>query len=107
MTRAGSEHVCVVNGKHLNIEAVTKDTEPGNLIYGEKTTSLPPFDVFYNFYTIEPLSEDKSKLLGESYWVAKSPLKKIMIALLVKRAFKKSFNKSLDDLETLVSNGIN
>ena len=103
VTRAGSEHLCVVNGKHLNITSVTKETEPGNLVYGEMTTSLLPFDVFYNFFTISPISEHKSHLLGETYWEAKSPIKKLLIALLVKRGFRKANIKSLDDLETLVS----
>ena len=102
VTRAGSEHLCVINGKHLNIEVVTKDTEPENLIYGEMTTSLFPFDVFYNFYTIAVVSEQRSQLRGETYWETKSPLKKLLIALIVKRAMRKSFIKSLDDLEALV-----
>ena len=103
VTRAGSEHVCVVNGKHLNIEVVTKDTDPGKLIYGEMTSSLFPFDVFYNFYTITAVSEKRSQLTGETYWETKSPMKKLLVALFVKKALKKSFVKSLNDLEILVS----
>ena len=102
VTRAGSEHLCVINGKHLNIEVVTKDTEPEKLIYGEMTPNLFPFDVFYNFYTITAVSEQRSQLTGETYWETRSPLKKLLIAFLVKRALRKSFVKSLNDLETLV-----
>ena len=102
VTRVGSEHVCVINGKHLNISVVTKDTKPGDLVYGEMTTSLLPFDVFYNFYTISPISNNSSRLLGESYWESKSILKKLMVALIVKKSFKKSSAQSLEDLEKLV-----
>ena len=102
VTRAGTEHLCVVNQKHLNIISVTKIVPEGHLIYGEMTTSLLPFDVFYQFYTIEPVAENKSKLIAESYWETKSPLKKLLIALLVKRAFRKTSLKSVEDLERFI-----
>lgn len=102
VTRAGTEHVCVVNGKQLNIVAVTKEVKPGRLVYGEMTTSLPPFDVFYQFYTISPVTETRSLLLGEVYWETKSILKKLLISLVVKRAFRKSSLQSLENLEKLV-----
>ena len=103
VTRAGSEHLCVINEKHLNIVAVTKEVAAGKLVYGEMTKSLMPFDVFYNFFTISPISEQKSHLLGEVYWETKSPLKKLLISLFVKRAFRKTSIQSLEDLESLVT----
>ncbi len=35
VTRLGSEHTCVINSKHFNFLTVTKDVDPGQLIYGE------------------------------------------------------------------------
>lgn len=102
VTRAGTEHVCVVNGKHLNIVTVTKDVESEQLIYGEMTSSVFPFDIFYQFYTISPAGPNRSILLTEAYWEAKSIFKKILISLVVKRAFKKTNLKSLNDLEQFV-----
>ncbi len=103
VTRLGSEHVCVVNGKHLNIVVVTKDASAEQLVYGEMTTSLQPFDVFYQFFIISPVSENKSILNGEIYWVAKSPLKRLLIALIVKRAMKKNVEQSYEDLLKLIN----
>lgn len=102
VTRAGTEHVCVVNGKHLNIVSVTKDASPGHLVYGEMTTSLLPFDVFYQFYTISTLAENRSLLLGEVYWETKSIIKKLLISLFVKRAFRKSSLQSLEALNQFI-----
>ncbi len=102
VTRAGTEHICVINRKQLNIIAITKKVPQGHLVYGEMTTSLMPFDVFYQFYIIEPLEENKSKLIAETYWETRSPFKKLLIALLVKRAFKKSGTKSIEALERFI-----
>lgn len=62
VTRLGTEHLCVVNGKHLNFVTVTKDAEPNQYVYGEMTTSPPPVDKLYQFYVITPLSETECKL---------------------------------------------
>ncbi|MGB5238762.1 MAG: DUF2652 domain-containing protein [Flavobacteriaceae bacterium] len=102
VTRAGTEHLCVINGKHLNIIAVTREAAPGELVYGEMTTSLLPFDVFYQFYTIKPVEDGKSMLVTETYWETKSILKKLLIALVVKRAFTKNGTKSLTDLSNFI-----
>jgi hypothetical protein len=102
VTRAGTEHLCVINGKHLNITAVTRDAAPGEYVYGETTTSLLPFDIFYQFYTIRPVDDSRSKLVTETYWEARSLWKKLLIALAVKRAFVKSGTTSLEDLEQFI-----
>jgi len=47
VTRIGSEHICVIDGKHLNFIVVAKESKPGELQYGELTTSLPPVDKLY------------------------------------------------------------
>ena len=104
VTRVGSEHVCVINGKHLNFVTVTKDGEPNQLIYGELTTNPLPVDALYQFYIITPLTHNTCKLDLEIYLMAKSPLKKLLIFLVVKKAFKKNISGSLDKLLEFVSN---
>jgi|GEM_PF-4076568 len=47
VTRLGTEHVCVIDGKHFNFVTVSKDLKPDLLVYGEMTTSLPPVDEPY------------------------------------------------------------
>lgn len=103
VTRLGSEHVCVINGKHLNFVAVTKKAAPGMLIYGEMTQSPPPVDALYQFYIIEPLSNTASRLRLETYWEAKSPIKKLILALFVRRLFKKNSQNSVRQLAEFIS----
>lgn len=102
VTRAGTEHLCVIDGKHLNITAVKREAAADELVYGEMTTSLMPFDVFYQFYTIKPFGDNHSHLVAETYWETKSLLKKLLVALVVKRAFIKNGTKSLKDLEHFI-----
>lgn len=102
VTRLGSEHVCVINGKHLDFVTVTKDVEMGQLIYGEMTTSPAPVDAFYQFFTITPTSNVTCKLKIENYLEARSPFKKIAIALFVSRIFKKNTQEALNRLYQFV-----
>lgn len=103
VTRLGTEHICVVNGKHLNFVTVSKDVEPGQLIYGELTSSPPPVDKLCQFYILTPLEGENCKLRIEVYWEAKSLLKKLMIALLVKKVFKKNMVNAAEKLLVFVS----
>lgn len=102
VTRSGTEHICVVNGKHLNFTTATKEVKPGSLIYGEYTTSPPPVDEFYQFYIFTPTSENSCELEVEIYWTAKSPIKKLIIFLVAKRAIKKNVTEAIDKLLTFV-----
>ena len=103
VTRLGTEHLCVINGKHLNFTAVTKDVEPGQFVYGEMTTSPPIVDVVYQFYIITPITETSCKLIVEIYWKARSPIKKLMIQLLAKKAFEKNTSEALEGLTQFVA----
>ncbi|MEO1011349.1 MAG: DUF2652 domain-containing protein [Bacteroidota bacterium] len=102
VTRLGSEHVCVINGKHLDFVTVTKDTDPGVLLYGEMTTSPPPFDALYQFYNITPISGTECLLILETYWEARSLLKRLMIRLFVRRVFSKNVVKTMEGLHRFV-----
>ncbi len=97
VTRIGSEHVCVINGKHLNFITVSKDAEPGQLSYGEMTTSPTPVDELYQFFVITPLTNNSCTLTSETYLKATSPIKKLMIFFL-KPVFKKNTKKAIDTL---------
>ena len=104
VTRLGSEHVCVIDGKHLNLETITKKGKPGQLIYGEFTTSAPPLDELYQFFILNPLTSNSCRLEIEVFWKAKSPLKKLMIFLIVKRLMRKNFSNSMNDLHDFIVN---
>lgn len=98
VTRLGTEHCCVVNGKNLNFVAVTKSVESNQSVYGELTTDPKPFDQLYQFFIVTPISKDSCQLDLELYWEAKSPLKKLIVFLVAKRLFKKSLNNALENL---------
>ncbi len=104
VTRLGTEHVCVIDGKRLNFTTVTKSVESDRLIYGEHTTDIPVIDGMYQFYTLVTTSENSCKLILELYPEAKSIFKKIMLHLVMKRSFRKSIKESLDNLEVYVNN---
>lgn len=98
VTRIGSEHVCVINEKHLNFITVIKDAKPGELIYGEKTTSPSPVDALYQFFTISPIATDSCKLTVEIYLEAKSLIKKLIVFMVMKKAMRKNTEKGIQQL---------
>jgi ribosome-associated toxin RatA of RatAB toxin-antitoxin module len=98
VTKLGTEHVCVINGKHLNFVTVIKEVKPSQLVYGELTTSPASVDKLYQFFIFTPIDENSCQLELEIYLQAKSPLKKMMIALFLKSVFRKAFIKNLDSL---------
>lgn len=103
VTRLGTEHLCVINGKHLNFIAVTKDTEPGRYVYGEMTQSIPIMDEAYQFYIITPTSNTSCKLQIENYWIAKSLFKRLFIALFANKLFKKNTEEAMEGLAQFVA----
>ena len=106
VTREGTEHMCVINGKHLNFVAVTKEVEPGQYVYGEMTTSPVPVDEIYQYYIITPGTDTACSLVLECYLTAKSPFKKLLIALFVKRVLQKNAAAALDGLAEFLGNGL-
>ena len=104
VTRLLTEHTCVINGQHLKFKTVTKKSLPNQLIYGEYTTSPPPVDELYQFFILEPITKSECKLTVEVFWKAKSPVKKLLIATLVKKQLKAGIKNSLDNLQELLKN---
>ena len=102
VTRIGTEHVCVINGKHLNFKTVTKDAPDEQYVYGEQTSSPPPVDQLYQFFLIQPISEQSCHLTIEMYWEAKSLFKKLALSLFVKKLFRKNIQQSMKQLEQFI-----
>lgn len=102
VTRLGSEHICVINNKHLNFVAVKKKVGPGKYSYGEMTQSVPIADTVYQFYTLSPISSTSCNLKIEIYGQTKSLLKKLIIILFVKRVLAKNTRNSMDLLFQLI-----
>ncbi|CAM1371916.1 DUF2652 domain-containing protein [Tenacibaculum xiamenense] len=104
VTRLGTEHACVIGGKHLNFKVVTKKNKHNELIYGEQSIDSPLFKELYQFFNITTISDTESKLEVEFYWEPKSFVKKIMIAFFAKKLLIKNFTGSLDRLEEVIKN---
>ena len=108
VTRIDTEHICVIDGKHLNFVTVTKEGKPGQLIYGELTTSLPPVDKLYQFYIISPLTQSSCKLEVEIFWEAKSIFKKLILLFIAKNLIRKNLKSAIKGLQEFVEkNGEN
>lgn len=102
VTRNGTEHVCVINGKHFNFITVSKKVEPDQLVYGEHTTEAPVVGETYQFYILSPLTANTTTLVMEVYLKAKSPIKKLMTFLFFKNLFRGNAQKSIDALGDFV-----
>ena len=102
VTRLGTEHTCVINGRHFDFETVSKKGKPSQIVYGEFTTTPPPIDELYQFYILTPLDSNSCKIELELYWKAKSPIKKLLIFLFVKKLFKKNAVSALENLHKFV-----
>ena len=102
VTKVGSKHLCVVDGKDIDFVTVTKAGKPGQLIYGELTTTPQIVDELYSFSTVTPLSDNSCRLETEIYWKAKSPIKKLIIALFAKKQLHKNLKTSIKKLAQFV-----
>ena len=98
VTRIGSEHLCIINGKHFNFSTVTKKGKANQLVYGELSNDLPIADKVYQFFIITPLTNNSCKVEIEVYIEVKSILKKIMLALFAKKAIQKTFVTNMEAL---------
>lgn len=107
VTRLGSEHLCIINEKHLDFICVTKEGKTGQLVYGEMTTSPVPLDKLYQFYIITPINSNSSKLTLETYVEVKSFFKKIMFAVIVKNILRKKSHKAIDIFFKFIKNNNN
>ncbi|WP_108866611.1 DUF2652 domain-containing protein [Aquimarina aquimarini] len=97
VTRSGTEHVCVIDGKRLKFTTITKKGNPDEIIYGERTTDVP-LEGLCQFFIIKPISDKKCLLTIEVYPETRSLLSKVILFLFIKRAIKKSVRTSIDNL---------
>jgi hypothetical protein len=102
VNRVGTEHICVIKDKHLNFTTITKKGKPGQLVYGEMTTTPKPIDALYQYQIITPLTDNSCRLETEVYIEATSIFKKILVFLLIKRAFKKGTTEAMQKLKNFV-----
>jgi hypothetical protein len=103
VTRVGSEHVCVINDKHIDFITVTKAGKPGQFVYGELSTDGNPLGQVYQFYIITPIDQNSCMLEVEIYLDDNSSVKRFIKQLLIKNVLWKNLKGSLDKLMEFVS----
>jgi class 3 adenylate cyclase len=98
VTRLGTEHVCVINGKHLNFVTVSKEAPEGVLVYGEETHDTPVVDTLWQFYLIRAADAHSCTLTLELFWEVRNWGKRLLFNLVLKRLFKANAKKALAGL---------
>ncbi len=107
ITRFGSEHVCIVNGKHLNVVSVTAPPESDEVVYGELNETIPFTDEVLVLFRLFHVSENTSKMIVDVHFSFNSKLKKMIFLPLLKSKLGKSLKRSMELLElALNSNAI-
>jgi len=102
VTRGGTEHVCVINGKHFNFSTVIKEAPVNQLVYGELTSDPPPVHKLYQFYIIEPIDENQCVLRVEQFWKTKTLLQKLLMATIGKKQLTQGLKSSIDKLQRVM-----
>ncbi|MEM8847833.1 MAG: DUF2652 domain-containing protein, partial [Bacteroidota bacterium] len=95
VTRLGSKHTCIIDGKDLNFTTITKDAKESEQVYGEVTKDAPFLDTLYQFFIVTAVSENESHLRSEIYWEVHSPVKRFFANVFAKRIFKRNNAKAL------------
>lgn len=103
VTRLGSEHVCVINEKHIDFVTVTKEGKPGEIVYGELSTGGNPLGQVYQFYIISPIDHHSCTLEVEVYLDDNSAISRFVKKLLIKSVLWKNLKSNLDKLLGFVS----
>ncbi len=104
LNRAGQAHLCVINGREVVIETVSRPKESENkYIYGEKTSDFPLMKQFVNYFIIEP-NRKGSQLTIEGHLDAKNIFGNL-VKPIFKRKLKNTFKRALDNLRSVVEKG--
>ncbi|WP_343486143.1 DUF2652 domain-containing protein [Allomuricauda sp. d1] len=102
VTRTGTEHTCVINGRHFDFTTVIKEVPAHQLVYGELTFNPPPVERLYQFYILDPISETSCELTVEVYWRTKTPLQKLLMLIGAKKQMTSGLSASIDNLVDLM-----
>ena len=102
VSRVGTEHVCIINGKHFNFTTVIKEVPVHQLIYGELTFSPPPLEKMYQFFVLAPIRENECLLTVELFWETKTVWQKFLMLIGGKKQLTTAFSESIDNLHKLM-----
>ncbi|NKI32499.1 DUF2652 domain-containing protein [Croceivirga thetidis] len=103
VTRVGTEHTCVINGKSFDFTTVVKPVAMDQLNYGELTFDPPPVERMYQFFTLKPLGDAKCELHFEIYWKTKTPFQKMLMLIGAKKQIIAASSHSVENLVNLMN----
>ena len=103
VNRAGLKHKCLVNNKEINQTTVTKKVSENQLVYGESTTDMPFTKRMSNYFILEAINEDITKVDIEVYVDFKPFM--ILMKPFLKKNLKEAISENFKELTTLVDSG--
>ena len=87
LNRVGMEHQCVIDGKVLNFDTITKQAKKGAQVYGEHTTDIPVLKSMSTYFILEP-SKNGTLLTIEAHPELSPLLRWLLLPLVRKRIYK-------------------
>lgn len=102
VSRIGTEHVCIINGKHFDFTTVIKEVPAHQLVYGELTFSPPPLEKLYQFFVLDPIQENECLLTVELFWETKTLWQKFLMLIGAKKQLASAISGSIENLYNLM-----
>ena len=102
VTRIGTKHGYIINGNYLNFTTVIKEVPIHQLVYGELTFSPHPLEKLYQFFVLDPISENECLLTAEMFWEAKTVWQKFLMFIGGKKQLVSAFSESIENLYQLM-----
>lgn len=97
INQAGTEHLCIVNGKDLSLETIKPNAEEGQEAYGEILKNPAPFKYFENSFLLTPLDNGHTRVELRLCASFKWSIQKIL-ALIIRKKFSKQASLIMDQL---------
>ena len=101
INQVGMQHICIIDGKRLNIETITREHEENEIVFGERSTDFPFIDQLTTFWIITPLSDHHNQLELEVFLEQKAFWKKLLKPLILMK-FKNGLSQSFDKIGALI-----
>ena len=97
INQAGTEHLCIINGKELSLETIKPEVNTGQKSYGEILKNPAPFKYFENSFILTPLNNGSTqveiRLCTSFQWAFQR-----LISGFIRKKFTKQGNLILDQL---------
>lgn len=98
VTRIGTKHRCIINGKTVELESLTDKSDQQRLVYGERTEDVPILSPFISLFIVE--QQDQGTLLTvQAITENNNSLKLKILKPLIRYQMKSLLKKTLKDFK--------